>query len=284
MLPYALSGTADALLRRAEDRLADTPCRVVRSRDTIWPDRKAVELLYERWSDGPPPPPARRKRTAPAGPDEPGFVLPGASPSPAQVARLRSFLGDRRRPDGTMSYVELRGFLFAVAVAPLLVRPSDWLGMIFNQEEAGYRDIDEARSVLEAIFACYNETVAVARADRPIAPEEVGIADSGEKTLAEWSRGFTDGFAPQRDAWDEALEDFDEEVGEQLRYCSLTLSAWSAREDFLEAGGLMEADMDEALEDCRKNLSVFLTNLAAISMAVQAADAPGGSGRDLPVH
>lgn len=41
------------------------------------------------------------------------------------------------RPAGTLTYHELQGFLFAVASAPELIRPTEWLPLIFNEQEAG---------------------------------------------------------------------------------------------------------------------------------------------------
>ena len=55
-----------------------------------------------------------------------------ASRVPAPKA-LRSFLANARRPTGTLSYHEVQGFLFAIASAPEMARPSEWMPMIFGE-------------------------------------------------------------------------------------------------------------------------------------------------------
>ena len=50
----------------------------------------------------------------------------------AMAQRLMDFLNARERPKGTMGYFELSGFLFALAGSPDLVRPSEWLPLVFD--------------------------------------------------------------------------------------------------------------------------------------------------------
>lgn len=80
------------------------------------------------------------------------FRMPGV---PA-VSALRSFLGDPSRPVGTLRYYELQGFLFTIASAPDLVRPSEWMPIVFGEHEAGYESLDEAKVVLGELMALYN--------------------------------------------------------------------------------------------------------------------------------
>src|SRR5580692_7343581 len=72
------------------------------------------------------------------------------------TSRLRSFLEHPGRPPGTLRYHELQGFLFTIASAPELVRPSEWLPIVFDDHEAGYASLDEAESVLGELMALYN--------------------------------------------------------------------------------------------------------------------------------
>ena len=48
-------------------------------------------------------------------------------------AELKRFLADPGRPLGTLSYHELQGFLFAIAAAPDMVRPSEWMPIVFGE-------------------------------------------------------------------------------------------------------------------------------------------------------
>ena len=51
--------------------------------------------------------------------------------------RLARFLADPARPAHTLRYHELQGFLFAVASAPEVIPPSEWLPRIFGEAGDG---------------------------------------------------------------------------------------------------------------------------------------------------
>lgn len=71
----------------------------------------------------------------------------------ADPARLKAFLADPVRAPGTLLYHELQGFLFAIAGAPELVRPSEWIPEVFGGADAEYASLEEARVVLGALMA-----------------------------------------------------------------------------------------------------------------------------------
>ena len=68
--------------------------------------------------------------------------------------RLARFLADPARPANTLRYHELQGFLFAVASAPEVIPPSEWLPRIFGEAEAGDPILDHA--MLDQILALYH--------------------------------------------------------------------------------------------------------------------------------
>ena len=53
--------------------------------------------------------------------------------------------------------------MFTIASAPELVRPSEWMPIVFGDHEAGYDSLDEAEAVLGELMAVYNSC---GRADR----------------------------------------------------------------------------------------------------------------------
>ena len=64
--------------------------------------------------------------------------------------KLSKFLAAPQRPEGTLSFHQVQGLLFAIACSPEPVMPSEWMPMIFNGQEANYASIDEAESVVGA--------------------------------------------------------------------------------------------------------------------------------------
>lgn len=86
---------------------------------------------------------------------------PGPEPefTDAQAAELAAFLAAPERPDGTLRYEELAGFLFAIACSPELIPPSEWLPLVFNDHDGRFAGIEEAQLILAAMMALYNRTV-----------------------------------------------------------------------------------------------------------------------------
>ncbi len=62
-------------------------------------------------------------------------VTPIKPITPEAKTLLEEFLSRPSHPEGTLSLGEVRGFLYAVTAAPDLVKPSEWLPMIFGGEE-----------------------------------------------------------------------------------------------------------------------------------------------------
>src|SRR6188474_1365225 len=72
----------------------------------------------------------------------------------SSAAALRTYLDSR--PRNTLRYPELQGFLFAVANAPEVILPSEWIAAVFDEDEPEYKDADEARIVTLALMDEYN--------------------------------------------------------------------------------------------------------------------------------
>ena len=76
--------------------------------------------------------------------------------SQADIVNLTSFLSDSKRPDGTLCFRELQGFLFAVACSPELIPPSEWLPIISNEKDFGFQNEAEGQRTLEQIIGVSN--------------------------------------------------------------------------------------------------------------------------------
>jgi uncharacterized protein len=138
----------------------------------------------------------------------------------APLPTLREFLGHQSRPESTLTYHELQGFLFAVAAAPEFVGPSEWLPLIFDEQDPGYASVDEAQHILDQITALYNEVNAAILEKRAALPADCTVhADAVQNLepsapLSRWSRGFLVGHQWLEELWEVDLpREMDEEVG-----------------------------------------------------------------------
>lgn len=150
----------------------------------------------------------------------------------ADPERLKAFLEDPARPEGTFRYHELQGFLFALASAPDLVRPSEWMPEIFGGVEAEYASLEEMQTVVGAIMALYNEVNGAVFAGSPALPADCAFRPDvlanldDDAPVSEWARGFIHGHQWLEASWEDGIpEDLDEEFGAVI----MTLSFFASR-------------------------------------------------------
>jgi len=161
--------------------------------------------------------------------------------SKGEIEELKTFLVSPQRPDGTLCFHELQGFLFAVASCPEMVQPSDWLPIISDDEDIGFNDQSEAERILSVIMTLYNQvnTAVLDRSDK-MPPgckfqKELEANFEEEAAISQWSRGFTLGHDWLADVWDEYVpESLDDECGSSAMVLSFFASRKLAELYYLE--------------------------------------------------
>jgi uncharacterized protein len=162
----------------------------------------------------------------------------------AHAARLRRFLSAPGRPEGTMTYPQLAGFLFSVANAPEVIPPSEWLPIVFNEEDAGFETRREAEQIFEAMTALYNECGGLGTEESASLPPgcEIRLPPlanlEADAPLSQWARGFGMGFSWLGDLWDELTPaELREELGAILMMLTFFSSPGLADDYLKEAQG-----------------------------------------------
>ncbi len=140
---------------------------------------------------------------------------------------LADFLDDPARPEGTLRFHELQGFLFAIACSPDTIAPSDWLPMIGNEEDLIFTDNEEAQEILGLLMAVYNEVNEAVLERSDALPPGCAFADDiaenigDDVPISQWSRGFTQGHDWLTEVWEDYLfDEVDEEFGATLMVLS----------------------------------------------------------------
>lgn len=138
----------------------------------------------------------------------------------SHAARLRRFLSAPGRPEGTMTYPQLAGFLFSVACAPEMIPPSEWMPIVFNDGDAGFETPREAEQVIEAMMALFNVCgrqgteggEALPPGCEILAPPLRNLEE--DAPLSQWARGFVTGSSWLEEIWDALTPDeLEEELG-----------------------------------------------------------------------
>ena len=152
--------------------------------------------------------------------------------SQANIEDLTGFLADPKRPECTLCFQELQGFLFAVACSPELVPPSAWLPIIGNEEDLVFKDESEAQRTIGLIISLNNviNTAVLERSKgMPLGCQfQPAVEDNFDEKLAisQWSRGFMIGHDWLEEVWDEYLP---EEIDGEFGSTAMALSFFSSR-------------------------------------------------------
>jgi uncharacterized protein len=149
-----------------------------------------------------------------------------------QAILLTRFLSSPQRPIDTLTYPQLAGFLFGLANGPELIQPSEWIPLVFDDQEAQYGTEDEANQVLQAMMALYNDCVRErpggAVSLPPLCDIRLQLMDNLtiDAPLSQWAQGFGMGYDYLAEVWDAYTPDeLDEELGALL----MALTFFSSR-------------------------------------------------------
>lgn len=188
--------------------------------------------------------------------------------------QLATFLSAPERPEGTMNYAEMHGFLFAVACCPVVVEPTEWLTQVFNDEDANFKDEDEAELILQGIAEAYNEIYDELQEGDALLPECCQILTppmanfDEEATLAAWSRGFLEGHEWLADAWEQGIPpDLDDELGS----CLMMLFLFASRElaeAFCRNSGEEQLTLEQLAAMAAENFEQAMVSYAYIGASV----------------
>ncbi len=112
---------------------------------------------------------------------------------------LDKFLRSDRLPPNGMMVSELDGFLTGIAIGPELIRPSEWLPLVWGGNTPEFAGLDEANAVLGSLMVRYNEILRDV-ADDAFAP--IFWTDrNGTVVATDWAEGFLQAIKLRPDAW-----------------------------------------------------------------------------------
>ncbi|MDF0673271.1 MAG: UPF0149 family protein [Nitrospira sp.] len=161
-----------------------------------------------------------------------------------QAALLARFLSSPLRPKDTLTYPQLAGFLFCLANGPELIPPSEWIPLVFNDQEARHETREEAERVLQAMMALYDECIRERTGGSASLPPGCEMRPwmmdnlSADAPLSQWAQGFSIGYDYLEEVWNEYTPDeLDEELGALLMTLTFFSSPKLAEEYHQETNG-----------------------------------------------
>jgi uncharacterized protein len=126
---------------------------------------------------------------------------------PVDLDALDDYLMSDHAPDDSMGLSDLDGFLTGIVVGPELIRPSEWLPVIWGGKAPAFESDAEMRIVLGTIMGRYNE-IAAAFNDDPIEFDPVyWEGPEGDIIASDWVGGFLDAVSLRPRAWEPMMND-----------------------------------------------------------------------------
>lgn len=194
--------------------------------------------------------------------------------TPRRRVALKEFMERPGHPEGTLSYREMQGFLFAAACAPEMVMPSEWLARIFGGGDPPFDTHKEAEAVTGGLLALFNEFApradgADARLPKDCAFLEDPLANlEPDAPVAQWCRGFRLGHVWLEESWNACLpEELEDHFGNILAALSF-FASYKAAEAFageLEGSG---HTLESLATDFRKLFPRALSNYSYIGQSL----------------
>ena len=122
---------------------------------------------------------------------------------------LEAYLNSDESPEECMDLSELDGFLAGLIVGPEAVPPSEWLPLIWDNEEPAFADAAQAELILGTILGRYNEIADSLDAD-PVEYAPVFWQDfAGDTIVEDWAIGFMQAVSMRQAQWEPVLSDDD---------------------------------------------------------------------------
>jgi uncharacterized protein len=92
-------------------------------------------------------------------------------------------------------------------VGPELILPSEWLPVIWGDQEPEFATKAEMRTVLGTIMGRYNEIAACFSGNREEFDPTFWEGPEGEVIASDWAGGFLDAVALRAEAWEPLIQD-----------------------------------------------------------------------------
>jgi len=201
--------------------------------------------------------------------------------SPTEKALLQELLEIAPLPAGTLTYHELMGFMFGLAITPAHIDRDEWLDAVYGQESCDKGCCQADRPISRALTQIYSVFLAQQEQGQlhfPYPIETLKQADIGE--VREWVSGLEEAFSLCPDVWDPQAEgnfaDFTDSELEELFFCMMVIQGLA---DPVEVRFFLERIPDEVFNDLfaaydlqsgEKDRNFQALLLGALPLAVQA--------------
>jgi uncharacterized protein len=118
------------------------------------------------------------------------------------LEELALYLDSDISPDDCLGLSDLDGFLTGIVVGPELIMPSEWLPVVWGDDEPEFESDAQAATMIGVIMDRYNEIASCFNADPEKFEPIFWNKSTGEPIVMDWAAGFLDAIELRREAWE----------------------------------------------------------------------------------
>ncbi len=175
-------------------------------------------------------------------------------------------------PAERMSIDELEGYLYAVAITPGIIPPSQWLPEIFDGEMPEFADIELANTLMGALMNAYNHYNMLRLQKKLHYPYDMSrLSEADLEPLMEWCYGFLQGLRLRIDIWTSGIvaEDLNEESGPVVNSVGIIQALVEEDFDAMDNFDTIKADFPEDMSDEEFKLGMLARLITLVPLAVE---------------
>lgn len=190
------------LVKKRETSLPRSASRAIGSAETPFRILRAIFIKPDKLLD------------LPGGWNELLFMRLDKPLSERELDELQDFLSSDAVPEECMDIAMLHGFLTALVAGPSLVLPSEWLPVVWGEEEGPeFESEDVALRIFNLIMRLYDSVMRTLQDAPhkfvPLLYKERTAGDKLDFSAKEWCKGFVAGAHLRTGDWDGLVQDRD---------------------------------------------------------------------------
>jgi uncharacterized protein len=139
---------------------------------------------------------------------------------------IRELLSKTVNPEEAFNLEELHGFLFGLAITPDLIKPSEWLPVVFGEEMFEFETKEEAEKMMANLFRVYNRFNGEHHRGKLLFPFDIGDLKKGDITrIRDWAYGLNISMTFRPEIWDIGRDDenLTEDEEELVNCCGIIM-------------------------------------------------------------
>ena len=148
---------------------------------------------------------------------------------------LKEFLAQIPYPEQALSYYELMGFMYGLAISPVVIPASEWLPAIFGDDDESVPAEAKARGMELVLQQVYDTFKARKLRGTLIFPYQVEtLQDHDLEEVAEWASGFEEALSLRPQIWEpDNQSDVPKKIREELFFSLMIIQGLNEPVDIM---------------------------------------------------